>query len=413
MIFVPVSAIALFLVLPFHRKIRETLGLRLKPRLWPDWAGGAKTLWIHAASGEFEYAKPLIKKWRQSHPDWKIYVTYFSPTYRRSVENFPGVDACGPLPLDLPGPMEHFVRKLKPTVLAVARTDLWPELGQACRRNKIPVILFSATRSPLKRWERWAAFALRWRYQNADHILTVSDSDRDQLRRLHLRRPIEALGDTRYDQVIERLANPKPVEFPAARPAPVLIGGSTWEPDEKILIAASRDLLKTGKLSLILVPHEPTEPHLVSLERRLRAEGLESIRFSRTRDWDGRAVLLVDQVGILAELYTNADLALVGGSFKRSVHSVMEPLAAGLVTIVGPYHRNNREAIEFQNEWISPDMSMVMSTKTAAELKDLLAHWLNQKDRAQWREKIKASVTARSAATERVAAYIEGVIRKT
>lgn len=412
MIFVPVSAIALFLVLPFHRKIRETLGLRMKPRLWPDWAGSAKILWIHAASGEFEYAKPLIKKWRQAHPDWKIYVTYFSPTYRWSVENFPGVDACGPLPLDLPGPMEQFVRKLKPTVLAVARTDLWPELGQACRRNKVPVILFSATRSALKKWEKWAAFAIRWRYQNADHILTVSDSDREQLLQLHLDRPIEALGDTRYDQVIERLANPKPVELPARCHAPVLICGSTWEPDEKTIIAASRDLLVAGRLSLILVPHEPTEPHLKSLERRLRGEGLESIRFSGMRHWDGRTVLLVDKVGILAELYANADLALVGGSFTRSVHSVMEPLAAGLVTIVGPYHRNNREAIEFQNEWISPGMSMVMAAKNTAGLKDVLAGWLGNNDRDHSREKIKAAVAARSAATERVAAYIDRVIQK-
>lgn len=413
MLVIPLAAIAVLFLLPFHPKVRATLSLRLKPRAWPDWAGSAKVLWIHAASGEFEYAKPLIKRWRRTHPDWKIYVTYFSPTYRGSVESFPGVDASGSLPLDLPGPMRQFVRRLKPAVLAVARTDLWPELGQTCRRHGVPVILFSATRSPLRTWEKWLAFVLRWRYESADHLLTVSGSDRKELEALQVARPVLALGDTRYDQVIDRLANPKDIRLLKVSPAPVLICGSTWDPDEKVVLSATLALLKARKISLILVPHEPTAAHLADLEKRVRTYGLRSERLSALESWDGDSVLLVDRTGILAELYARADLALVGGSFTRSVHSVMEPLAAGLLTIVGPYHRNNREAIEFQDEMVSPDMSMVMKAKDADDLKDILANWLSQPDRSEWKAKIKQAVAARSAATERVAAYIEKVVQGT
>ncbi len=407
---VPLGALIILLILPFHKKVRATIGLRLKRREWPEWTGQSPTLWIHCASGEFEYAKPLIREWKHRHPYWKIYVTYFSPSFKKGVESHPGVDASGPLPLDLPGPMRGFIKKLNPSLLAVARTDLWPELTATCAQLRVPVILFSATRRPLKFFEKLTKFAVRWRYQGADQIFTVSEKDKHELDKLKIGRPVKVLGDTRYDQVVERLRNPKPLPVKIRSHMPILICGSTWTPDEKVILAATTDLLKTGSLALILVPHEPTPAHLSALEKQLAQINLKSARFSTLEQWDGSSVLLVDQIGILAELYAKADLGFVGGSYVRTVHSVMEPLGAGLVTIVGPKHLNNREAIEFQNERLTDKIAMVNSARNAKAMTEILTNCLIDTELKSWKPKIQRAVLAKSTATTRVAQHLTDLI---
>lgn len=408
LVIVPLLVLCTLVLLPFHRKLRQTMGLRLRPLIWPEWMGRAHTLWFHCASGEFEYAKPVILEWRRRHPDWKIYVTYFSPTFRRVIENFPGVDASAPLPLDLPGPMDSFVSRLKPQLLAVARTDLWPEMTHSCRRQGIPIVLFSSTRRPLRWWESWAKTILRWRYEGADHIYTVSATDKTELDKLHIRRPITVAGDTRYDQVLARLRSPKPLTLKIhSSRAPILVGGSTWLGDEEILIPAVADLIRQQRLKFIVVPHEPSPKHLKKLTALLMEVGLQSALYSSVTDWDPATVLIVDKVGILAEIYTLGHFAFVGGSFTGSVHSVMEPLAAGLVTVVGPDHHNNREAVEFSQKNLSTDLPMVSVAHNQNELTAYFEKLLNHPEQAQWASRIQSEVTKRSGATARLISSLE------
>src|SRR4051812_29225034 len=131
-------AVPLFTVsLPFlaltNRKIRRGLGMRMQTRDWPRLS--KNPVWIHASSGEFEYAKPVIRELKARHPDIPIVVTYFSPTFALGVENFPGVDFALPLPLDLPGPCTSFLKHVNPRVLLIARTDFWPEMLSQVRRR--------------------------------------------------------------------------------------------------------------------------------------------------------------------------------------------------------------------------------------------------------------------------------------
>jgi 3-deoxy-D-manno-octulosonic-acid transferase len=410
-VFIPIAALVVMMLLPFHEKLRRTLGLRMRPRNWPDWVGTVPTLWVHCASGEFEYARPVLREWRQRHPNWKIYVTYFSPSFRKVIENHPDVDASGALPLDLPGPTQSFLRKLKPRALAVARTDLWPELAYACRKARVPVVLFSTTQAPFKPWQKLLKGIFRWRLEGADYILAVSSADKTEIDKLHLRRPVEVLGDTRYDQVLHRLQHPKEIKLirPSTASPTILISGSTWPQDEHVLVNACTELITSGKLAWILVPHEPTPSHLLNIAARLRVAGLTSMRYSEIQEWNLTDVLVVDKTGILAELYTSADLAFVGGSFDRQVHSVMEPLAAGLVTFIGPRHRNNREAVEFQGEFLADGVAMVNAVHDSNDLKHALMRCLIHPDRTKWRSLIRGAVMKRSGATARVAARLDEI----
>jgi 3-deoxy-D-manno-octulosonic-acid transferase len=135
------------------------------------------------------------------------------------------------------------------------------------------------------------------------------------------------------------------------------VAGSTWPEDEKALLDGLDSLLRAGRCQMILVPHEPTKDHLAALSSSLQSKGIDFSLYSSGR-WTTEPVLIVDQVGILAELYAWGDIAFVGGSFKGSVHSVMEPLGAHLLTLVGPHFSNNREAMEFSKIPVGPFMAV-------------------------------------------------------
>lgn len=337
---VPVLALAMPALAVLNRKVRRGLALRMKPRPFPEFR--ERPLWIHAASGEFEYAKPVIREWRERFPGIPVVVTYFSPTFALGVENFPGVDFAMPLPLDLPGPCASFLRHVNPRMLLIARTDFWPEMLHQVRRRGIPVRVFSYTQREGK--SHWLT---RFQLGMADEVDCVSADDVRNLEGASVATKVSVLGDTRYDQVRYRLDHPK-VLPPVLEPVRLcLVAGSTWAQDEDVLLPAVAPSLSAGRLQMILVPHEPTEDHVRALKQQLEERGLSYVLYSEQRRWDDKHVLLVDRVGVLAELYLWADIAFVGGSFKRGVHSVMEALGAGAATLVGPRCRNNREALEF------------------------------------------------------------------
>lgn len=305
--------------------------------------------WIHCASGEFEYAKPVIAELKaRGH---SVVVSYFSPTYRSAIENTAGVDFSFPIPWDKAEHCQRLLLTLKPRALLMARTDVWLNLLIACGRSHVPRILFASPLNQL-RFESQSLLKriwLRFILPHLDLISLVSKEEIKFLRTLVTERThVRADGDTRYDQVFRRLAHPQ-ILREEARPLeqrrfPVIVCGSTWPEDEKVLLDAIK---QTPEWRWIIAPHEPTESHVQSLEAELSALKVPCTLYSTptlSADWK---VLIVDRVGILAELYQWGTAAFVGGSFKGSVHSVMEPLAAGLMTFVGPYFQNNTEAVRF------------------------------------------------------------------
>lgn len=346
-VIMPLTLTLALLASPFNRKLKEGFKQRQLLKLPPTLK--ANPIWIHASSGEFEYAKPVIREIKKNLPDTQIVVTYFSPTYSKQIQSFEGVDFSLPLPLDLPNPTRSFLKKLNPSLLLIARTDLWPELLLAANKHQIPSLLFSATFRPLIRLRTLLKPYYQFLFNQFTDIFAVAAFDRENILSSHTSTPVTVNGDTRYDQVIYRLQHPKPIRFELFKNknTPILIAGSTWPEDEAQIIPALKSFIAKKKIKLILAPHEPTIDNIHSIQKRLQSFSMTVQKYTESHDFVSD-VLLVDQVGVLAELYLQSDIAVVGGSFRNKVHSVMEPLAAGLPTIVGPKHTNNREAIEFQ-----------------------------------------------------------------
>lgn len=383
----------------FIPKVRAGLRLRRQRREWPEFE--SNPVWIHASSGEFEYAKPIIRELKNKNPKLPIVVTYFSPTFATAVGRFPGVDFSLPLPLDLPGPTHRFLRRLKPRCGLIARTDLWPELLHQAGRLQIPMILFSVTKT--KRPNALVRGFYRWLYGYLNVVFTVSDADAAVLKSILPKASIQAIGDTRFDQVLERLRTPKPIraELQPDREK-TLVAGSTWSEDEKVLLEALPPLLLEQRLQLVIVPHEPTPSHIEALKNEFRKRNIPAALYSTAQEFKTGA-LIVDKIGILAELYQWGSIAFVGGSFKKSVHSVMEPLAAGCMTIVGPYHRNNREAIEFQS--LKADgQPFVQIAKGAAEFRKAVESGLEQSASAS--EHIRSAVAERGGASRKLTEFL-------
>ncbi len=175
----PLMVFVLPILALFNRKIAEGLRMRRRRISYPEFAH--RPVWIHAASGEFEYAKSVIREIKERWPWLPIVVTYFSPTYAKNAQNFPGVDFALPLPLDLGGPIRSFLNRVNPRVLLISRTDFWPEALTQTRRRQIPIHVFSYTQ------KNKPGLFNSWRLSLVDQIHCVSDEDLAN---------IQALGST-------------------------------------------------------------------------------------------------------------------------------------------------------------------------------------------------------------------------
>ena len=402
-----------------NEKIRLGFELRKNKSWIKPFQRDTKWIWFHCASGEFEYAKPVITRLKEILPTHKILVTFFSSSVLKSLRSFSAVDLAVPMPWDTPWNWKEFIEHYKPDILAIARTDTWPNMIWQASRAKIPSVLFSATLPSTS--GRVASFWGRLLYSqivdNIFHISCVSDLDADNFRLLGSSLKISVDGDTRYDQVIARLASPRPIKFQSStyvtssigRAKVVFVAGSTWPEDEHVILPALQGPLKKG-LSAILAPHEPNEWHLRQLELSLKKLNIVSQRYSKISEnfeLPESFVCIVDEVGILAELYKLSTLSFVGGSFKKSVHSIMEPSAAGNLTLFGPYHRNSREAT------IMKRMGFAAEVLNSQDLQKLLMDELDLSsvDKMARRDSILKFVHENTGSSDVIASWIKNHIQ--
>ena len=306
-------------------------------------------IWIHAASGEIEYARPIIRQIRKQFPHEKILLTYSSPSAIKIISQIPEINASTSIPWDTAQDCSYFLDQFQPKIALFARTDVWPEMAYQLRKRNIPSLLFSATfAAGSSRIKFPGKYFLSLALKNLTAIHCVSIEDQKNISELVDDSKISVHGDTRFDQVFHRLNHPRPIRnllFQKSDSLTVVLG-STWPEDEIILLPA---IAKLPNTRFILAPHEVGANHLQSIEGYLQRLNISFQYYSKSQQWTSQ-VLIIDQVGILAELYAYGNIAFVGGSFKGQVHSVMEPLAAGLPVTLGPFYHNNREAILFMDK---------------------------------------------------------------
>ena len=338
----------------FNKKIRR--GIIGRKHLFSELEEGVKNLsgkkriWFHASSlGEFEQAKPIIAAIKLHYPYVDIIATFFSPSGFDNSKNYKSANIISYIPFDSHGAVRRFIAMIKPDAAVMVRYDIWPNMIFALHENNIPTMIANATmreHSP-----RTFPFFLQFHralYNNFSHILTVSKNDLLAFLRFDAVKPtMEAIGDTRFDQVMMRSIDAKKkylLSHSITDNKNIFIVGQSWSEDDDVIIPVLLKLQKhIPSLLTIIVPHEPTVEHLEELESKLSG-AVSFIRFSELNNYADQNIILIDSIGILVALYKYADVVYIGGSFKQGIHNVLEPAVFGKPVIYGPKYTNSQEA---------------------------------------------------------------------
>jgi 3-deoxy-D-manno-octulosonic-acid transferase len=340
--------------------------------------GAGAAIWLHAVSlGEVVAAGPLVRALRERHPRQDFVITTATPTGRAKARSAFGDDVdVRYLPYDTPGAVARFLDRVHPRLGVIMETELWPNLFEACARRGIPLVLASARLSArsVVRYRRGGAL-FRGLFGPGVAIAAQTEADAGRFRRIGADPArTRVLGNVKFDLEVDPTL---PARASALRAGdlgarPTWVAGSTHAGEERPVLEAHRDLLRSvPDALLILAPRHPQRfDAVVSL---LQGGGW---RFAR-RSEGGRVppqipVLLLDTIGELPTYYAAADVAFVGGSLVPiGGHNLLEPAAVGVPVLTGPSIDNAREAAALLTA-----AGAVRIVADAAELGVQVARWL-------------------------------------
>lgn len=351
-----------WIVSRFSPKLRQTLAARadILPRWQAAMTGkGRPRILFHVASvGELEQARAVLEGWR-ARRDSVFLLSFFSPSVRNVFREFDFVDYADYLPLDRPEAMAEFFRVTRPDFVVLNRYDIWPNFVREAEARRIPIALINVSTPPLGWFGRLSLYAREALFRGVSAWTFVDGNAAGAWDGL-VRTGAAALvaGDPRVDRALTRVqpslrgeatiaAIRAGWEFDRER---TIVAGSTWGPDEELLLGALADLRADPAFSgtkLLLVPHELERSRLEGLRAACEQRGFRARFLSElgpSSEQESAEVLIGDVMGVLAELYGLGSVAYVGGGFGRSVHSVIEPAAHGLAIAFGPNHERMPEA---------------------------------------------------------------------
>jgi len=329
----------------FNKKAKFWISGRrnLLDRLKLEIDSSSKLAWFHCASlGEFEQAKPVIEGFREDNPNYKILLTFFSPSGYENRKNYKVADYIFYLPSDTVANSRKFISIVNPNIVFFVKYEFWYNYISLLYKRDIPVILFSSifrdTQIFFKPWGRWNRKILKY-YK---HIFVQNNTSRLLLDGIGIKN-VTVSGDTRYDRVYQialQEYHDNVVESFVGS-SYVIVAGSTWPQDEDLL---QKLWFSDKNIKLIIAPHE-IEPS--NINRLLKLFGKESITYSSSKvsGIGNENVMIIDNIGMLSSIYKYGNIAYVGGAFKTGLHNILEPAAHGKPIIFGPEYKKFQEAI--------------------------------------------------------------------
>ncbi|MFZ5432984.1 MAG: 3-deoxy-D-manno-octulosonic acid transferase [Calditrichota bacterium] len=338
--------------------------------------GNRPLLLFHCASaGELEALKPIAVALDRRRVT--IAVSHFSPSARSAAKTGNEFDFADYSPIDTARIVNDYLDALRPTVIAITKHDVWPNFVWLAHDRGIPVYLINGNfhAKSTKRWPLLRRFHAAV-YSVFEEIMAVSEEDAQNAREIAgngIR--ITNAGDARYDRVLGRVQKqlplPEGVESFAAGKK-VVIAGSTHPDDEELLIPVIPKLkAQIPNLLVVIVPHDPSASARRRIIAACRENGLDICDAEQGFADSKAAVMLINKTGILADLYRIGAVAYVGGGFGKGVHSVLEPMAAGLPVVCGPQIVVSHEARMAKDEDI---LKIVTGRK---QVEHWITTWLN------------------------------------
>ena len=308
----------------------------------------AQYVWFHAASlGEFEQGRPIIERLRQEYPEYKILLTFYSPSGYEVRKNYQGADIICYMPIDTVTNARRFLRLVRPCMAFFIKYEFWYNFLHILKHRNVPTYSVSSIFRPNQVFFRWYGKNYGRVLRCFTKFFVQNEQSKELLNSIGITE-VEITGDTRFDRVlqIKEAAKELPV-VEALASGRLFVAGSSWLPDEEIFIKYFNE---HRDWKLIIAPHVIGEDHLQQIEKLL--EGRKVIRYTQAdsqRDsLKDAEVLIIDCFGLLSSIYRYGQVAYVGGGFGVGIHNLPEAAVWDIPVFFGPNNERFQEAQELK-----------------------------------------------------------------
>lgn len=343
--------LAVSLYVPFNKKAAQWIEGRrgvigkLKKEIQID----DEIIWFHCASlGEFEQGRPIVERIKADYPQYKILISFFSPSGFEVRWDYILADYTCYLPKDSANNAKQFLDVVKPKVVFFVKYEFWYHHLNEVRQRNIPLYCVSAVFREDQVFFKWYGSFFVKILRMFSRIYVQDEESKAKISELGVE-AITVAGDTRFDRVIGNKEETR--DFPVMdlfrQDSKLLVAGSTWKEDEDCLV----QLINEGGFDLkyVIAPHEISERNILRLQNALQ---VEAVLYSKASSDDlGKfKVLIIDNVGMLSSLYRFASIVYIGGAFGTGLHNILEPAVYGNPILFGPKHEKFKEAGELISE---------------------------------------------------------------
>lgn len=303
-----------------------------------------RVIWFHAASlGEFEQGRPLIEQLREKYPEYKIVLTFFSPSGYEVRKNYKGADIICYLPYDKPAEARKFVDIVNPEKVFFVKYEFWGNTLEVLNKRNIPVYLISGIFRDKQIFFKWYGGIMRPVLGLFQHLFVQDEQSKSLLEGINVKN-VTICGDTRFDRVLSIQQKAKQYQWAADFRFTsdfILVAGSSWPKDEDILL---NHFNAHPEMKLIIAPHEIHEEHIQGIISKLNRPYMRYSQLdeSKVKDVD---CIIIDAIGFLSSIYRYGDIAYIGGGFGVGIHNTLEAAVYGIPVIFGPNHQAFREAL--------------------------------------------------------------------
>jgi 3-deoxy-D-manno-octulosonic-acid transferase len=362
-----------------------------------------KTLWFHCASlGEYEQGLPVFKRLRNHYKDYKVVLSFFSPSGYEIRKNAPIADIVVYLPLDTKTNAKRFLNLVNPELTIFVKYDIWPNFLTALKKRRLKAILISAAFRKNQSYFKWYGNHFKKALFAFEHIFTQNEVSKSLLASINYKHTT-VCGDTRFDRVSDQLNTDNNLDFIEAFKDKKLciVAGSTWPEGETIFLNYINTETSKG-LKFIIVPHDIKSDRIKSFKEKIKSK---VILFSEksNKNLSNYQVLIVDTIGILSKIYSYADIAYVGGALGNTgLHNTLEPAVFGIPIIIGNNHKKFPEAQAFI------DNGGMFSISTQKAFNSILNHLVSNKEKRKTTgAKNKALIEKNKGAVTQILDYLD------
>ncbi len=331
------------LVSPWHTKARlwrvgrKDLFERMRSSIDPN----SRIVWVHVASlGEFEQGRPIIEKIRAERPEYKILLTFFSPSGYEIRKNYQGADYIFYLPLDTTANAKEFLDIVKPEIAIFVKYEYWLNLLEQLRIRRIRTFIVSAIFRKNSIFFRH--FGEPWRAA-LDTFETIFVQDAHSLKLLSQLGcdNVVVAGDTRFDRVAQIASQAKKIDIVEQfkGQSRLFVAGSTWGEDEELIVRLANE---NPTIKFVIAPHEMEEGRMAKIAQTAKHG---AVRYTQYGAEDvGKQILILDTMGMLSSVYGYAEFSYIGGGFGVGIHNTLEAATFGLPIAFGPNYKKFKEA---------------------------------------------------------------------